>query len=183
MMPAGGKTYCAILMRCPACGNEEYRRPLFVPVATPLYKGHEERQPEFCGCLPPKDPDVAAYLGLCRGQLEVVPGFNHDLTLHGFEVDMETITDGKVQGKQRISSLHEIRQIEGESLKRHADGAGQPMVFRDLSQNKSNRGVNTLTNTIYETGRAMPKDEALRRARTHAGDITGRPATAAEVGG
>lgn len=176
-----GRRYCAVLMRCPICGAEDYLRPVFVPAATPLYTGHEERLPIYCGAFPPRG---AAWQGLCRGILEVVPGFNHDLTLHNFEVDMETLTDGKVQGKQRISSLHEIRRIEGESLRRHEHGEGQPMVFRDLSQNRSNRGTHTLTNTIYEKGRAMPKDEALRRARTTQGHaITGGPARAAEVGG
>lgn len=180
------KQYCRILMRCPACGAEGYRQPRFVPNPEPAYRGDEVRLPEICCAVPTINPDPLAYtyLGLCRGELEVVPGFNHDLTLVGFEVDMETITDGKVKGHQRISSLHEVRQIEADSLKRHANGEGQPMVFRDLSQNTSNRSVNTLTGTPYEKGRAMPKDEALRRAKTVQGrQIRAERVAADQVGG
>lgn len=178
------KYYCLILMRCPLCGAEGYRHPRFVPHPEPCYKGEEVRLPEVCCAVPTIDPnpDVYTYLGLCRGELETVPGFNHDLTLHNFEVDMETVTDGKVKGHRRVSSLHEVRQIEADSLKRHANGEGQPMVFRDLSQNKSNRSVNTLTGTPYEKGRAMPKDEAVRRARTHAGQIKATRVSADQAG-
>lgn len=177
-----GRQYCPVLMRCPACGREEYRRPVFVPVAQPLYKGHEEMLPEYC-----EGEHTMASAGgrawhLSLSPMEVVPGFNHDLTLTDFDVDMETLTDGRVQGKQRISSLHEIRQIENESLRRHANGEGQPMIFRDFSQNKSNRSVHTLTGTPYEKHRSAPRDEVFKRAKTHAGPITVKRVSADEVG-
>lgn len=175
------KYYCMILMRCPLCAAEGYRRPKFVAHPAPCYKGEEVRLPEIC-CATLSPEKRIVYGAICPGELETVAGFNHDLTLHNFEVDMETITDGKVKGHRRVSSLHEVRQIEGESLRRHANGEGQPMVFRDLSQNKSNRSVNTLTGTQYEKGRAMPKDEALRRARTHAGQIKATRVSADQVG-
>lgn len=179
------KQYCLILMHCPLCGARSYRRPRFVPNPEPTYKGDEVRLPEICCTVPEinPDPDAYTYLGICRGELATVPGFNHDLTLHTFDVDMETITDGKVKGHKRVSSLHEVRQIEQESIKRHANGEGQPMIFRDLSQDKSNRDVSTLTGTEYERGRAMPKDEALRRARTRAGKIEAGPMSTDQVGG
>lgn len=162
------RQYCQVLMRCPTCGTQEYRRPMFVPANPPLYKGHEERIPEWCDA----HWTGGEYTSACHSMMEIVPGFNHDLTLHTFDVDMETITDGRVKGHRRVSSLHEVRKIESESLQRHANGEGQPMVFRDLSQDASNRDVHTLRNTTYERGRAMPKEEMERRAKTHAGAIT-----------
>ncbi len=46
--------------------------------------------------------------------------------------------------KRRVGSLHDMRLIENETEKRARNGEGQPMVWRDYSQDKSNFDVHTL---------------------------------------
>jgi len=142
---------CLVLLRCLVCGREQYRRRIFVPVAKPLYKGHEEPLPEMCDLTTPG----ASYIE-CVGLLELVPGGMIDLLPSNFEIDMEMFGDGSDKRKLRVHSLKELRTIENESLKRHANGEGQPLIFRDLSQDKGNARTHVLKNTSYETSRSLP---------------------------
>lgn len=121
---------------------------------------------EFCGALNP-DPD--SYAGLCRGELEIIPGGMFDLLPEGFEIDMEMFTHGD-QRKVRVASLSELRKIERESQRKADDGIGTPLVWRDLTQDRSNRDVNALRNSSYETGRATPLS---KRSTTSGLPITG----------
>jgi len=43
----------------------------------------------------------------------------------------------------QIDSLHTLRAVERETERKFRDGIGQPLVWRDLSQNSSNRDVNS----------------------------------------
>jgi hypothetical protein len=142
----------SILMRCPLCGCEQIRTPIWIPVPEErrLYKGQEERLPQICSTVP-TDPDV--YAGICRGQLEtVLGGVANDLLPNDFVVDLETLGMGR--GHQRISSLSEIRTIERESEKRHRNGEGQIVAWRDLSMNRNNRERNTFEGSSYQTGKS-----------------------------
>jgi hypothetical protein len=141
-----------VLMRCPLCGSEQVRTPVWVnvPEETRLYTGQQERLPEICTTVP-QDPD--AYAGLCRGELEVIlQGQATDLLPGDFIVDLETIGRGK--GHARISSLSEIRSIERESEKKHRNGEGQIIAWRDLSMNRNNRERNTFEGSSYQTGKS-----------------------------
>lgn len=56
---------------------------------------------------------------------------------HQFDVD--------VNGERRtVGSLHEIRKIERQAEQQHRNGEGQPMVWRDYSQEHSNGDRHTL---------------------------------------
>lgn len=164
---------CLVAMRCDQCGHEEYRYPRFL-VGPSGHGTDDVRLREDClrrVVYMHKYPEDV--MTTCRGELLTIPGFNHDLTKVDFEVDAETLTDGRQKGKVRISSLHELRQIENRSLQLAANGEGQPMIFRHFSQNKSNRSKHTLTGTPYEKGRAKPKPSKST--------LSGLPITAART--
>ena len=49
---------------------------------------------------------------------------------------------------RRVESLHDMRKIERESEVRSRNGEGQPMVWRDWSQDQSNFDKHTLAKQI-----------------------------------
>lgn len=160
ILPNGNRAYGPKLFRCPTCGVEEYRVREWVLAENPCYKGEEIGQPVICSSVP-QDPD--AYAGLCRGEMEpVLRGIRHDLLPESFEVDRETIgLTG--EGKIRISSLTELRAIEAESIRRHeADPTHHaPTIFRDFSQNHSNRAQNVFSGTPYERAKSRKPPKTI----------------------
>lgn len=154
-------------LRCRVCGAVYYRQRSFAPAPNPCYKGEEIIQVEFCGSIS-QDRDQSG--AMCRGLLEIIPGGMFDLLPEGFEIDMEMFEHGD-RRKVRVSSLSELRKIENLSLKKHANGEGEPLIWRDLSQDKANKAVHTLRDTPYERHRAAPR---VDQRRTQSGlDITG----------
>ena len=70
-----------------------------------------------------------------------------------------TVEDGRGGHRiEHIDSLTKLRQVERESEQRHRNGEGRPLVWRDYSQDASNKDVHTL-GTIPEG----PSAEARRR--------------------
>lgn len=58
-----------------------------------------------------------------------------------------TIQDRDARGRvitREIDSLHTLRKVERESEQRARNGEGQPLVWRDYSQARSNRDQHTL---------------------------------------
>ncbi|HEY6415605.1 MAG TPA: hypothetical protein VIX41_05195 [Acidimicrobiales bacterium] len=49
-----------------------------------------------------------------------------------------------------IDSLHKLRQVEADSLRRARDGEGQPLVWRRYSQDASNKDVHALHPTFHQ---------------------------------
>lgn len=159
------------LMKCPRCEVESYHTRDWNPVATPSYKNEEVATPILCR-------EIVNVHYFCLGVLEIVWGSNIDLLPDSFEIDMEMFGDGSDKRKVRVHSLQELRTIENESLRRAANGEGKPLIWRDLSQDRSNRDVHTLRNTPHETGRSKP----LERRHTRSGlPITGAPMSAEEL--
>lgn len=160
------------LMRCPVCEREQYRTRNWEPAPNPTYPSEEIASPEVCG------QPLMNCMQTCPGLLEIVWGANIDLLPDDFEIDMEMFGDGSDKRKVRVHSLQELRKIENESLRRAANGDGKPLIWRDLSQDRSNKDVHTLRDTAYELGRAKP----LPRRRTQSGlPITGGSVDAAEL--
>lgn len=92
----------------------------------------------------------------------------HQLLGEDFVIDVD---DGHTYYRRRVSSLSELRAIERES-ERHArnEPGCTPLVFRDFSQNRSNRATNTLAGTEWERGKSRRPDGR----GTHAGRIAAR---------
>lgn len=166
------RTYCGPkLFHCPRCGNEDYRLQYWVKVEDlnplprkPLYKGEEISLPVHCGRLNTLDNDEHE---ICMAAMDQVhEGIQNDLLPDGFEVDRETLGEAG-GGKRRIATLSEIRRIERDSLRRHeADPhRNAPLVFRDFSQNRSNRHVNSFKDTNYERSRST----RVQRPKTQSG--------------
>lgn len=137
---------------CPVCGCVDLRAGTFseVPEERRVYRGQEERAPEVCGKV-----DHYAEVGLpkpsdhCQGIMVWTPESSAtDLLREDFIVDLG-------DGPRRISSLTELRAIERDSEQRHKDGRGAIHIFRDLSQNSSNRHVNTLSGSSYEKNKSF----------------------------
>ena len=80
--------------------------------------------------------DAREALPCCCGRtlMWVPTAAHHDLLREDFEIDV-----GK--GPQRVRTLSELRSIEQDSLRRVAAGepGAQPLIFRDFSQDRSNR--------------------------------------------
>ena len=110
--------------RCDACGKShpnvvvEEGQSVFT---TPFYCG--------CGAILVWIPKV--------GRMDALEPFQR------FEV---TVRDPATGGNQQVTidSLHKLRQVERESEQRARNGEGQPLVWRDYSQDASNRDVHTL---------------------------------------
>lgn len=129
------------LFECPVCHAEGWRERTYQPVTDrPLaYKGEEDPVPVICG------------VDGCQGVMDqVLRGQGRDLLPEGFVIGD---VDGK--GERRISSLSELRQIERESERRHRNGEGQILNFREFSQDRQNRQTNSLAGSSYETGRSQ----------------------------
>ena len=134
---------------CPLCGSKNLRvgRFILVPAETRAYRGQEERLPEYCMAIS-QDRDKSG--SICRGQMVWTPTTaSHDLLGENFIVDVGN-------GPQKFSSLSEVRTLERDSLRRAANGEGAPLNFRHLSQNRSNRDVNTFKGSSYEKGKQVP---------------------------
>lgn len=145
---------------CPACGNREYRSARYVPVPEErrAFKGQEERLAEICGKALQTDPPISN--ATCAALMVWTPeSAAHDLLGESFTVDLD--------GKQiKLSSLHELRTLENLSLRKTANGDGSPSVFRQFSQDRSNRDVNVFKGTSYEKSKQIPFER-----KTHAGPI------------
>lgn len=142
---------------CPTCGNREYRAGVFeaVPEEERAYKGQERRLPEVCG--------LAVGDGSCPGEMVWTPESSaHDLLHEDFEVDL-----GDGSGPRRIRSLSELRSIEHDSERRsREDPKAAPLVWRDFSQDRSNRDVNSLAGTQYDRNRPLrPAERRTSRGR------------------
>lgn len=73
----------------------------------------------------------------------------------------------------KVDSLHAMRQIERQTEQMHRNGEGQPLVWRDYSQNRSNFDSHTLAK---HTTRPMDAQEGFR------GGVTDLPVAAGAVG-
>lgn len=61
--------------------------------------------------------------------------------------DQEILQPDGTHKRVHISSLHQLRQVETDSMTRARNGEGQPLCWRDYSQNRSNQQVHTLMPT------------------------------------
>lgn len=130
--------------RCPDCGVVEERCGRFIPTpeSDRLYTGQEIRLPETCR--------------KCGSVMTWAPVSSQtDLLKQDFVINIDG-TD------RRVSSLTELRAIERDSLRKAANGEGAPHVFRGFSQDRSNRDVNTLKGSSFETNRQVPIDRNPR---------------------
>lgn len=141
---------------CPACGNREYRPARYVPVPEErrLYKGQEERLPEYCPHHHTEEQ------GFTQEMVWTPESSAHDLLGESFIVDLDGV-------QTKLSSLHELRALENLSLRKAANGDGSPSIFRRFSQDHSNRDVNALRGSHLEKNRQIPFAR-----RTNAGAIT-----------
>lgn len=98
------------------------------------------------------EPDTIVRSGLlwplhCGAPMDYYPsrttGFSAYDVNAGFDVVVEDVRSPTGQRTERVSSITDIRRIEKESEQRYANGEGRPFRWRDLSQDKSNRDVNT----------------------------------------
>lgn len=148
---------------CPRCGAVALRAGRFIPVdeSERSYRGEERRLPEICGAI---STDLDDYAGCCRGEMVWTPTQSAtDLLGEHFVIDIG-------QGPQKISSMHELRAIESNSLRKAANGEGAPVNFRGFSMDRSNRDVNSLRGSSYEKNRQIPVNR-----RTQSGQpITGK---------
>lgn len=97
-----------------------------------------------------------------------------------FQKFSTTVEDGRGgQRVEQITSLASLRRVERESAQRHRNGEGRPMVWRDYSQDRSNRDVHTLgpDPSLRPTPRTTANGKApmtIRRgaavAATHGGE-------------
>lgn len=152
------------LFVCPRCGAEAIRTRVWLPIPDGeprLYKGQEFPLAVLCEavydgerCMTAMDQDLAG-IGC-----DVFPG--------DFVIDVH---DGVKEYKGRVSSLRELRTIERESEQHARDnpGVATPLVWRDLSQGRSNRAQNTLTGTAWEKGRSQRADPRTQRGRRISG--------------
>jgi hypothetical protein len=130
--------------RCNYCGHAAVLRAYWiqVPEECRQYTWETERKLDplcsSCGCSMTWYPE---------------PTTGWDLLPEDFIVDGETI--GRGEGKFRISSLSEIRVIERESERRHRNGEGQIIAFREFNQDRGNSRTNSFTGSGYETGRSQ----------------------------
>lgn len=92
---------------------------------------------------------------VCMGELEPLPAIRislfSDADSHGGRTDFAKFTlpveDPGAPGgfrEETIGSLADIRRLERESEQREANGEGRRMVWRDYSQDGSNRDRHTL---------------------------------------
>lgn len=142
---------------CPHCKNTELRagRFVLVPEEERDYRGQERRLPEICNKFWNADdysPD-----GYCMGVMVWTPTQSAtDLLGENFIIDVG-------HGPQKISSLTELRTIESNSLRRAAsDPTAAPLNFRGFSQDRSNRDVNSLKGSSYETHKQLPVDRRTK---------------------
>lgn len=120
---------------CPACGTA------FPDVNVPIEIGAQAGAPP-CGD--------------CHVQTQWIPKIGRMDALEPFQ-EFSTF-----DGQNRpvvIDSLHKLRQVERESEQMARNGDGQPMVWRQYSQDRSNRDVNTLGSY----GGEAPSPEAIRK--------------------
>lgn len=104
--------------RCPACGADR------VDVNIPISIGAREAEVRCrCGCAMDWVPQV--------GRMDALEPF------HKFSLDANGRT-------YEIGSLHDIRKAEQESASRARNGEGQPLVWRDYAQDRSNADRHTL---------------------------------------
>lgn len=105
----------------------------------------------------------------CGGALDWIPqvgAMDAKEPFHQFEVD--------VAGQRRhVGSLHDIRKIEREAEQRSRNGEGQPLVWRDYSQNRSNFDSHTLAKNPL---RSMDTQDGFR------GGVTDLPSGGGPVG-
>jgi len=82
-------------------------------------------------------------------------GANKGVSFTAFET-----TDGRGQ-PVFVDSLHKLRQVERDSEQAYRNGEGQPMVWRHLSQDQTNRDAPTLSKSYY--GGDAPEPAAKHR--------------------
>jgi hypothetical protein len=127
---------------CPRCG---FVGEIFYP--PPVYDADHNRLSVYPAC-----PECRSVDYLAQQTLVPYPDrLQHDLLTGGTGLVVENERGQDVT----ISSLGEIRTIERESLRRASNGDGSPMVFRGFSQNRSNRGQNTLRGSEFEKNRSV----------------------------
>ena len=141
--------------RCPVCGrvDRDVYRPLYTLPEPRVVAGYRVTQdfdrPNCNTC----------FAALFTVRMEIIPP---RVVMDALEPMTEfdtTVEDGR--GGQRIEhidSLTKLRQVERESEQRHRNGEGRPLVWRDYSQDASNKDVHTL-GTIPEG----PSAEARKR--------------------
>ena len=105
-----------------------------------VFSIHDEPHPPVC----PRDAG--------HGRMEWAPSFGNTRPLF---IPFETLYHGE---RIRIATVQDARNLEARSLKDYADGRGTPHIFRDLSQDRSNRDVHAI----------MPKDPAQQAQEAQA---------------
>ena len=104
----------------------------------------------------------------CGRVMDWIPAARFDLLSDGgtdksFQKFRVNVNGGEIE----IDSIHKARQIEQESEQRYRDGEGEPIRFRMLNQDRSNKDVNSFgeTGTIgslqYSSGQAPQKKAAI----------------------
>lgn len=109
----------------------------------------------------------------CDGLLEASPQPG-DFAMDAKEPGQQSVIhrllptrDGLVQQREVIGSLHQMRQIERDSEVRYANGEGEPLRFRALSQSASNMDENsfghsgTIGGRTYGDGQAPVKKQNI----------------------
>lgn len=132
---------------CPACGAP------FTDVNVPIETGAQAGAPT-CGD--------------CQVQTVWIPKIGRMDALEPFQ-EFSTF-----DGQNRpvlIDSLHKLRQVERESEQQARNGEGQPLVWRQYSQDRSNRDVHTLGSY----GGEAPSPEAKRKFGQTLRKVAGEP--------
>ncbi len=146
-------------LRCTLCGA--LHRDIDIPVTQ---GARAYCATAVCGAIPSAE---ASWWGLCRGTLEPVPALRLSLFSDGgheggqrdFQKFPLPVEDPGAPGgwrQETLGSLQDIRRIERESAQRERNGEGARLVWRDYSQDVSNRDQHTLG-----------QDPSLRPAKTY----------------
>lgn len=124
--------------RCPSCGyrweNYAGARPLTDETLNPDCPRHEYESPIRMVWVPDM-PGVSAY---ADSDAQGPNAFSK------FTIPVEDPGSPTGFRDETIGSLADIRRLERESEQRERDGLGRRMIWRDFSQDRSNRDVHTM---------------------------------------
>jgi hypothetical protein len=157
---------------CPECGFEQPATYLpLVPLAEPdRSRGYKVTQRvDFPDCP------------TCRIRMAfIVPRVAMDAYEPGHEFEAEITQPDRSVKRVMVDSLSKIRQLEHDSEQRARDGEGQHLVWRDYSQDRSNRHEHAIAKDPSQ----KPDPAFLKRFREDnaGGPISAETADAAAYG-